>query len=194
MQGYEIDAPTLRTIYATMAAVFPQVETWQTNHGDLVLLGHRAADRRRRAAALRARIAEEPFKSAMANTWRATDIHGLLAHYLATDAVARAFAAAPRAEINTDDRNIVEFGLARSVGRSGAGLLSEIRELARAMGALHPPLDTDAGIAWPAVDTAWANFVGWDIPLESMRALPPVEQPAAGRAATLLPGRHRRCA
>ena len=43
----------------------------------------------------------------------------LLAHYLATDAVARAIAGAPRVEINTDDRNIVEFGLARSVGRSG---------------------------------------------------------------------------
>ena len=31
VQAYEIDAPTLRTIYATMAAVFPQVETWQTS-------------------------------------------------------------------------------------------------------------------------------------------------------------------
>ena len=38
VQGYEIDTPTLRTIYATMAAVFPQVETWQTNPGDLVLV------------------------------------------------------------------------------------------------------------------------------------------------------------
>ena len=66
------------------------------------------------AAALRARIAEEPFKTALANAWRAVDIHGLLAHYIANDALARAIAGTPRVEINTDDRNIVEFGLARS--------------------------------------------------------------------------------
>jgi hypothetical protein len=120
-------------------------------------------------------MSEEPYKTALANVWRAVDITGMTAHYLATDAVARAFAGRPLAEINTDDRNIVEFGLARSVGRGGS-LVSDIRDLARTMGASHPPLDTDAGIRWPAVDTAWANFVGWDISLEGMRTLPPVEQ------------------
>jgi spermidine synthase len=174
VQGYEIDAPTLRTIYATMAAVFSQVETWQTSSGDLVLLAT-ARPRGYSAAALRARIAEEPFRSALANTWRAVDINGVLAHFLATDAVARAFAAAPRVEINTDDRNVVEFGLARSVGRSGGALVAEIRELARAMGASRPPLDSDAGIAWPAVHTAWANFVEWDAQVRGMRAESPEE-------------------
>jgi hypothetical protein len=122
------------------------------------------------AAALRARIAEEPFRSALANTWRAVDINGVLAHFLATDKVARAFAAGRGVEINTDDRNVVEFGLARSVGRSGSFLVAEIRALARAMGASRPPLDTDAGIAWPAVQTAWANFVEWDAQTGGMRA------------------------
>jgi spermidine synthase len=175
VQGYEIDARTLRTIYATMAAVFPQVETWQTNHGDLVLLAT-GRPRGYDAAALRARIAEEPYKAALANVWRAVDLTGVVAHYLATDAVARVFADRPLVEINTDDRNVVEFGLARSVGRSGSTLVSEIRELARTMGSSHPPLDTDAGISWPAADTAWANFVGWDMTLEGMHELPPLEQ------------------
>lgn len=58
VQGYEIDARTLRTIYATLAEVFPQVETWQTNHGDLVLIA-RTRPAPHHAAALRARIAEE---------------------------------------------------------------------------------------------------------------------------------------
>ena len=175
VQGYEIDARTLRTIYATMAAVFPQIETWQTNHGDLVLIATtRPAGRS--SAALRARIADEPFKSALANVWRATDIHGVLAHYLATDAFARAMAGTAHTEVNTDDRNVVEFGLARSVGRSGSGLVAEIRDMARAMQASRPPLDSDAGIAWPAVDTAWANFVGWDLPSAATSGLPPEEQ------------------
>jgi spermidine synthase len=175
VQGYEIDARTLRTIYATMAAVFPQIETWQTNHGDLVLIAT-TRPTGLSATALRARIAGEPYKSALANVWRATDIHGVLAHYLATDAFARAMAGAQDAEVNTDDRNIVEFGLARSVGRAGTGLVAQVRDLARAMNASRPPLDSDAGIAWPAIDTAWADFVGWDLPSAAMRAVPPDEQ------------------
>jgi spermidine synthase len=174
VQGYEIDARTLKTIYTTMAAVFPQVETWQTNEGDLVLLAT-VRPRGYDATALRARIAEEPYKTALANAWRAVDLGGVVAHHIATDAVARAFAGKPLAEINTDDRNIVEFGLGRSVGRSGSGLVGEIRRFASTMGASRPPLDTDAGIAWPAVDTAWANVINWNVPQEVLRALPPVE-------------------
>jgi hypothetical protein len=174
VQGYEIDARTLRTIYTTMAAVFPQVETWQTNEGDLLLLAT-VRPRGYDATALRARIAEEPYKTALANAWRAVDLGGVIAHHIATDAVARAFAGRPLAEINTDDRNIVEFGLGRSVGRSGSGLVGEIRQFASTMGASRPPLDTDAGIAWPAVDTAWANVTNWNVPREVLRALPPVE-------------------
>jgi spermidine synthase len=175
VQGYEIDARTLRTIYATMAAVFPQVETWQTTEGDLVLL---ASPRPRgySAAALRARIAQEPFKTALARAWRADDIAGVLAHYLATDLVARAFAAAPQVEINTDDRNIVEFGLARSVGHSGSSLLLELRGLAHEMGASRPPLDSDAGINWRTVSTAAALFVRPGGSPAMLRDIPPEEQ------------------
>jgi spermidine synthase len=174
VQGYEIDARTLRTIYTTMAAVFPQVETWQTNEGDLVLLAT-VRPRGYDATVLRARIAEEPFKTALANAWRAVDLGGVIAHHIATDAVARVFAGMPLAEINTDDRNIVEFGLARSVGRRGAGLVAEIRQFAGTMGASRPPLDTDAGIAWPAIDTAWANVIDWTVPWEALRVLPQIE-------------------
>ena len=168
VQAYEIDAPTLRTIYATMAAVFPQIETWQTTQGDLVLIAT-ARPAGSGAAALRARIAEDPFKSALANAWRAVDINGVLAHFLATDALARAFAATPRVEINTDDRNLVEFGLARSVG-SGRFLVAQIRDLARTMNASRPLLDSDADIDWPATQTAWGNSVEWDA---QTRGLPP---------------------
>src|SRR5262249_36093456 len=38
VQAYEIDAQTLRTAYATVASVFPEVQTWTSTTGDLVLL------------------------------------------------------------------------------------------------------------------------------------------------------------
>ncbi len=174
VQGYEIDARTLRTIYATMAAVFPQIETWQTNQGDLVLLAT-TRPRGYNAAALRARIAEEPIKTALANVWRVVNIHGVLAHYLATDAVARVLATAPHVEVNTDDRNIVEFGMARSVGRSGSSLLAEIRELSHSMKASHLPFDSDAGIRWDVVETASTVFVRTGSPVV-LNGVSPQEQ------------------
>ena len=171
VQAYEIDAPTLRTIYATLNAVFPSVETWQTNHGDLVLLAaqhRRAYDTR----ALAARLEQEPFRSAIVNTWRAVDLNGVIAHFLANDRFAREVSQLPAVDINRDDRNIVEFGLARSVGRSGQTLVASIRRNARLAGAWHPPLDNDLAVEWPAVDTAWINFNGWDADVLAAVATP----------------------
>ena len=81
---------------------------------------------------------KQPYKDALASVWRAVDLHGLLAHYLATDAVTRAFATRRPRQINTDDRNVVEFGLARSVGRATPNLVEELRGLARGDGRLAP--------------------------------------------------------
>jgi spermidine synthase len=160
VQSYEIDTRTLQTIYATLGAVFPYLETWQTTVGDLVLVGamQPAAYTTRGLAAA---IDEEPFKSAMLNAWRVSNVDGLLAHYIGNAAFARALAAAPGVEINTDDRNLVEFGLARTVGVV-VDLLADMRRVAREAGAAKPPLDDERTISWPAVDTAWAGVNGWD--------------------------------
>ena len=38
LQAYEVDAPTIRTIFATITGVFPYVETWQSAAGDMLLV------------------------------------------------------------------------------------------------------------------------------------------------------------
>lgn len=159
VQAYEIDTRTLRTIYATMGTVFPYVETWQLGMGDLALVGAKHPPAYS-ATDLAARIHEEPFRSALRVAWRAADLHGLLAHYLAGDALTRAIVKLPMVNVNTDDRNIVEFGFARSVGRDPALLDADVRRLAGALGAGRPPLPPAdrAAINWPAVDTAWVGF------------------------------------
>src|SRR5688500_1657898 len=155
VQAYEIESRTLRTIYATMASVFPNVETWQTASGDLVLIATKTP-RSDEGAALAARIAEEPYRTALANVWRVTNLDGFLSHHLASDVLTRAVAGARGVEINTDDRNVVEFGLARSVGRSSVAIPG-VRALARSLGADRGPVDA-AAVFWPAVDTAWTSF------------------------------------
>src|SRR3989442_10221797 len=38
LQAYDVDTETIRTIYATVGSVFPSVETWTTDTGDLLLV------------------------------------------------------------------------------------------------------------------------------------------------------------
>jgi hypothetical protein len=102
-------------------------------------------------------ISEEPYKSAIQSAWRALDVHAVLAHYLAGDAVARSVPVMAKAVVNTDDRNAVEFGLARSVGRP-IGLAADIRALAQQSGNAHPRFDDDERVRWDAVDTAWVSY------------------------------------
>jgi spermidine synthase len=101
VQAYDVDARTIRTIYATMHSVFPFVETWTTDSGDLVLAATKLP-LPHDAAALRARVAEEPYHSAMSNAWRTESLEGFLAHFIAPDSLARALA--KNEELNTDDR------------------------------------------------------------------------------------------
>jgi spermidine synthase len=157
LQAYEIDARTLRTVYATMGSVFPHVETWQLGRSDFALV---AAKRPLvySAHALAARIGEEPFKTALGVAWRAIDLNGFLAHYLAGNALTRAIAGAGNVDVNTDDRNVVEFGFARSVGRGGSLIVNDVRQLASTLGAARPPLPDAAAVDWPAVETARVSF------------------------------------
>jgi len=132
IQAYEIDARTLRTIYATFASAFPHVETWQLGPDDLALIGatHPLGYT---PAGLADRIKGEPFHSALAVGWHASDLNGVVAHYVAGDRTARTIATARGVEANTDDRNIVEYGFARTLGASGV-LTNELRDLARTIG------------------------------------------------------------
>ena len=91
VQAYEVDSSTIRSIFATFAASFPKVETWQTNGTDLLFVGSMEPVRYD-ADALRARMAQEPFKTALTKIWRVTDVEGLLAHYIANDSFSRKMA------------------------------------------------------------------------------------------------------
>lgn len=181
VQAYEIDAPTLRTVYATVGAVFPQVDTWQTQRGDIVLLASKRP-RTYSAPQLAARIAQEPFRTALADAWRATDVNALLAHYLASDVLTRTIVHTAGIEVNSDDRNTVEFGLARSVGRSGATITTDLHQLASRLNAARPPLSDPTGVSWPAVDTARVAYNAADGAFSDIPLNPPPAESARQQA------------
>jgi spermidine synthase len=149
VQAYNVDAQTIRTIYATLASVFPEVETWITEEADLLIIAGKRPivyD----VARLRARIAEEPWKSALARVWRADDLEAVFARYVANAGFARAIAALEGDRLNTDDMTRVEFGFARGLGfRAREFDVAELRAAATEHGYAAPRLT--GGTLDPAV-------------------------------------------
>ncbi len=139
LQAYEVDAETVRSVYATLGAEFAQVETWRT-HRDLLLLARRQPAPRLDREGLARRIAAEPMRSALLHAWRATDPESVLARFVAGPRTARAIAGGAAGLVNTDDRNIVEFRFARHVGRQGLFQPEELLVLARGLDDALPPV------------------------------------------------------
>src|SRR5262249_41691035 len=145
----------LKSVFATFASVFAHVEVWQTLPGDLMLVGAKRPIVYH-GAELATQLASEPYRSALALTWRATDLHGFVAHFLADDKVVRLLAADPGVPLNTDDRSVVEFAFARTLGQDRS-IDDDLRALAASMGGNRPALE-GAEIDWGAVETARVAF------------------------------------
>jgi spermidine synthase len=150
VQSYEVDSATIRSIYATFCSMFAVVETWQTNENDLLFIGSKEPIRYD-ADALRRRIQEPPFKFALAKVWRVTDLEGFLAHYVANDSFAKELASDKKSIVNTDDRNLIEFGFARTVGKLTGFSIAELREAAHRRGQDRPHLIAGE-VDWGRVD------------------------------------------
>jgi len=162
VQAYEIEASTVLTVLATLTSVFPEVEIWHGHKRDLLLLARRKPnihdlDR------LRKRIGEEPYRSALAAAWRVTTLEGMLSHYVAGSSAVRELARIDLAGIARDDRNLVEFGMAHSVGKRTQMRGYDLVEFDRP--ALPPAKPTQAPVDWPMVRARrHAEFTGQPMP------------------------------
>jgi spermidine synthase len=148
MQSYDVDDATMRTIYATLAKVFPHVETWDGMRADLLIvasLHERVYD----TTALRARLATEPFASAQRVAWVSDSLEGFLGHFVANEAFTRAMAEASDA-INTDDRSPVEFGFARNLRGTAYG--DEWAPMSARARNQHRPTLRGGAVDWKLVD------------------------------------------
>ncbi len=156
VQSYEVSTETINTIYATLQTVFPYVETWVANPGDLLLICSKKP-LPKSASALRQRLALHPFDLAMAAITNATDLEGFLSHYIAGPALARHVADTVRKQkgdqLNTDDKMLVEFGFAKSLGKRAAFAVPDVGRLARSMNADRPEL-VDDDVDWQRRDAS----------------------------------------
>jgi spermidine synthase len=157
VQAYEVDGQTIKTIYATLAKTFPFIETWELSVNDLLLVATKEPivyD----VPALRQKLREEPYRSALSVAWGATDLEGFLAHYVARPSFARLIAEREGERVNTDDLSPIEFGFARGVGTTTALQGQPMRALARERHEDRPELP-DGLVDWARVDEQYLDFV-----------------------------------
>ena len=88
------------------------------------------------ADVLRGRLRTAPYAAAAFNVWRVVNVEGLLGRMTANENFSRAAADAADS-VNTDDRTVVEFGLARTTGEQ-ATIIDQIAADAEAMKASRP--------------------------------------------------------
>ncbi len=158
LQVYDVDIETLQTVYATLASVFPYLESWQVGRADLALVASkRPIDYD--VPRLRGRLATEPYRQAMAVAWRAVDLEGLLGRYVGNQGLSESIVAGAAGRINTDDRTVVEFGFARAVGKGAPFRVPDIRNQARTMGFDRPALQGGDADWSRVVDAEIANAI-----------------------------------
>ncbi len=136
VQTYDVDNRTVATIYRTMTSVFPHVETWRAEWGDLLLIGTREPivyD----ADLIRSRVMRMPLGQALSYAWRTEGMEGFFSHYVARDTTAKALAAMTT-DINTDDRTLIEFGFARGLGAQTGFNTNQMIEFAQKRGEYLP--------------------------------------------------------
>ncbi len=151
LQAYEVDANTVRSVYATLNTEFASVETWQTRGGDLILLATEAPVRHD-LERLRARVTQEPYRRALAATWSTSELEGVLSHFVAGPALAQELARGKEHLINTDDLSYLEFAFGRSVGRKDTGFsLEQLRQSGLALKADRPEVERGS-VDWQRVE------------------------------------------
>ncbi len=156
VQAYEVDGFTVSTVLATARSVFKHVEIWQTIPGDLqVVCSEQPTEYS--VTRLRGRIEEPVMKEALRVSWRVTDLEGFLARFLGSAEFVDQQVQAEVLVPNTDDRNFLEYGFAKTVGLSTGFSNAALREAAVAADKHRPPL-ADGAVDWDLVDKRRLQF------------------------------------
>lgn len=160
LQIYEVDAQTVRTVIATLGSVFPSVEIWQTQGGDLSLVARNEV-RSHDLETLAQNVGQEPYKSALSKVWGVSGVSGFFSGFVASHNLATQIVAAEQDWVDTDEMPLVEFGFSRTVGQSASVTLQDLRLATKSNDASLPQVNGQ--LDWPTVLEAQdvrAHFLG----------------------------------
>lgn len=130
LQGYEVDAPTVKTVLNTLQSVFPSVEVWRTRSSDLVLACRKLPTKNHlEPNFIASRLRTEPgLAEGFSKAWGVTDAPGILAHFVCGTESTNNWRTDCE-KINTDDRNLLEYAFARTVGVRDLFSLEELASI-----------------------------------------------------------------
>ena len=150
LQCYNMDDPTMLTIYATLKRVFEYVESWELESGSVAFVCSQKAIRYNEKE-LRKRLKFHPYRKALNVGYRVDSLEGLLAHYVASDKVSQKLSMMKRAKLNTDNRTLLEYGCGRNLGLDRAFRLDVLRYAASRSRDHRPPIKSST-IDWERVE------------------------------------------
>jgi spermidine synthase len=150
IQTYEIDDRTVQMLYRTLGSVFANIESWETETGDLLMMASREPVRYN-AETLRARLAEQPFQNALLAAWHGQGLEDFLSHYVGNQVVAQALQNLFPGPLNTDDRTLIEFAFARNASRTNGFQMANLRAVTHS-GGTDRPRRIEGDVDWSRVD------------------------------------------
>ena len=149
LQAYEVDSETVRTVYSTFRERVPADRELVREEPGPDPGGDGRPDRLRRRRPARAAGARAvPVGAARGLGNRG--LEGFLSHFVARSSFVTGLLAGRPTPRNTDDRNVIEFAFARSLGRKTLFDLENSRELARQRREDRPAL-TRGSVDWERV-------------------------------------------
>lgn len=148
LQGYEVDAQTIRSVLRTLRQVFPHVEMWHTQAGDLMLVAALTPPQKD-VNRMRERVRRAPYLDGLPRLWLVEDIEGVFSHFIANSQLTEALSQANAPELNTDDNSSLEYAFARNVGIGGPSWSEDLLQLSGRQGTDRPSVQGE--VDWKRV-------------------------------------------
>ena len=143
LQAYEIKLESVNLIMATLRSVFPQVCVYQTLDADLVFVCYK----KRKALPIelmRSKLSQPAYRLAASRAFGTHTAEGILSHSVANSEYVSKLAQKIN-QVNTDDRNLLEFQVARTGGVSFSDPIQQILDQTTREGLVIEGIDSSIG-------------------------------------------------
>ncbi len=117
----------MQVIYRTLGSVFSNVETWHPSRGDIALMASHSPVR---FSSIRCATVLPRSLSRVLHLQpgRQPGVEDFLGHYVANNALAKTLTQLGSGSLNTDDRTVIEFSLARSLSAANGFQIATVWE------------------------------------------------------------------
>lgn len=131
LQGYEVDDSTVHIVLQTVRSVFPEVQIWRTKARDMVLVcGKSAQTFQYQLASLQQKLKQPVMAEGLKQGWSVIDVEGILAHFVCGTRTIDQLLESQSEPMNQDDRNLLEYAFAKTVGKSTRFSIHDLQDRA----------------------------------------------------------------